>query len=125
MDDIQAALDAMAAAEQEARSWLNRWAVLGAVTGLGETVAAFKYGAMRDDGEKTRDEQHGRWARDRVALVVRDRATLERHKATPFEIELPERAQLCAGCTWGGSTRHLLTCPERQAVIDYWTRETG
>jgi hypothetical protein len=53
----QAALDAMAAAEQEARGWSSPW----------------------PDAPKSE-----RWARDRIRLIERDRDTLELHAATDY-----------------------------------------
>lgn len=86
MPDVKAALDAMAAAEQEAREALRaKW--------FDDSLA-------------------GRWARARVALVARDRATLERHT--------PQRCAFCNAREIHGSPSQ---CPDLLAVIDYWTRD--
>jgi hypothetical protein len=65
------------------------------------------------------------WARDRVRLVARDRETLQRHTpdVSGLRGQLPETEQTCLGCTFGGSARWLPDCPEREAVIDYWTED--
>lgn len=88
MSDAQAALDAMAHAEIEAKRY-----------------------ADPSDARKIAE-----WARDRVALVARDRATLERH--SPDE-EFP---MWCGdgGC---GELKVDWPCADARAVIDYWTRD--
>lgn len=104
MTDLDRCLDAMTRAEDEAR----------------ETVEWTR----RDDKS---DWWLHRWARDRVRLVARDRATLERHEPNLSGKRrlLPEADQTCLGCTHGGATRYLPDCPERRAVIAYWTTGGG
>lgn len=89
MSDVQAALDAMAAAEREARTVVDEW---------------------------VNTELSVRWARDRVVLVARDRATLQRHRAKRSAV-----GPLCVAC----HDFHYWPCPDARAVIDHWTRERG
>lgn len=95
MSDVQAALDAMRAAEDEAR-----WIVDNVFT-------------LR------------RWADDRLRLVERDRATLERHRASLVSYGHTEHggigeAETCWFCSLPTPT---WPCPDAAAVIGYWTQE--
>jgi hypothetical protein len=81
----QAALDAMAAAEDEAREIAGDWR-------SHPTIGV------------------GRWARDRVRLIERDRDTLERHAATDYG----DGQRSCEVCGVHSP------CHDLQAVIRYW-----
>ena len=105
MSDVQAALDAMRAAEDEAREWLGDVELADPPErgALGSLVA--------------------RWARDRLRLVERDRATLERHTAQPAW----DGAESCARCSFTDpptKTWHVMwPCDDAAAVIGYWLTE--
>jgi hypothetical protein len=58
------------------------------------------------------------WARDRLRLIARDRATLERHRArTEHDGDYRKAGEFCSSCL--GAERRW-PCPDAQAVIDYW-----
>jgi hypothetical protein len=82
---VEAALELMAEAEQEARE-LSRW----------------------PHNESARP---ARWARDRLRLIERDRATLQRHRDAGIAGQWHMGCAAC-GREW--------PCPDAAAVIRFW-----
>jgi hypothetical protein len=93
MSDVQAALDAMAAAEQEAREF---------------EVGAFTLALIPHMG-RVND-----WARDRVRLIERDRNTLELHAPTDYGDGELASCEVCGVHS---------PCDDLQAVIGYWCHD--